>query len=340
LTQNVQEPVRQIHFSKKISHSVSNRICLNFDPEFQAIEKRMGDITFAYDQHLLKSKLAGCIARNINADVWNWLQEKASQVSKNENVQNLMVAFTAMPRKTGRQPMSLSATEINEIRQANPHLVIRHWTIDRLCRVWLLMHLDPSDRDVYVRTIEKLFSTAELSEQVALYSALPLLAYPELWRRRCAEGIRSNIADVLESIMCDNPYPSENLDEPAWNQMVLKAIFTEKPIQRIINLDERANQNLANTLSDYAHERWAAHRSVHPLLWRCVGKFIDERIFPDIIRIAGSEKDVEREAAALACMQSTYPPALELVKKNETLQAIAKSGISWADVEKKLEKNT
>lgn len=300
----------------------------------------MGDITFTYDQQLLKSKLADCISRNTNADTWNWLQEKALQTSKNENVQNFMVAFAAMPRKTGRQPVSLPETEINEIQQVSPHLVIRHWTIDRLCRVWLLMHLDPSDRDVYVRTTENLFPTAEMSEQVALYSALPILAYPELWRSRCAEGIRSNIADVLESIMCDNPYPSENLDEPAWNQLVLKAIFTDKPIQRIINLDERANQNLANTLSDYAHERWAAHRTVNPLLWRCVGKFINERIFPDIIRIAGSERDVEREAAALACMQSTYPPALELVKKDEALQAIARSGMSWADLAKKLERNS
>jgi hypothetical protein len=250
-----------------------------------------------------------------------------------------MVAFAATPRKTGRLPISLSETEIRGIHEICPHLMIQRWTIDRLCRVWLLMHLDPTDENVYVRTIENLFPTAEMSEQVALYSALPLLAYPELWRRRCTEGIRSNIADVLESIMCDNPYPSENLDEPAWNQLVLKAIFTEKPIHRIINLDERANQNLAYTLSDYAHERWAAHRPVHPLLWRCVGKFIDEKIFPDIVRIAFSELEVEREAAALACMQSTYPPARELVK-NEALQAIVRSGITWTDLAKKLERNS
>ena len=192
----------------------------------------MGDIAFTYDQHLLKSKLAGCISRNTNTDAWNWLQEKASQTGKNDSVQNFMVAFAAMPRKTGRHPISLSETEINEIQQASPHLVIRHWAIDRLCRVWLLMHLDPSDRDAYVRTIENLFPTAEMSEQVALYSALPLFPYPELWRRRCAEGIRSNIADVLESIMCDNPYPSENLDEPAWKVQVFSLAAIETAVVR------------------------------------------------------------------------------------------------------------
>jgi hypothetical protein len=251
-----------------------------------------------------------------------------------------MVGFAATTRKTGKQPVVLSEKENTEIQHIRPHLNVQHWAIDRLCRVWLIMYLDATDQQKYIRTIENLFPTAEMSEQVALYSALPVLAYPESWRGRCAEGIRSNIADVLESIMCNNPYPSENLDEPAWNQLVLKAIFTEKPINKIVNLDARANQHLADTLSDYAHERWAAHRTVHPLLWRCVAGFINEKIFPDIKRIALSENTVEREAAALACTQSKYAPALELVEKNTELQAIVKSGMTWEDLANKLDKNS
>lgn len=303
-------------------------------------ELKRDDVVFTYNENSLKSKLADCISRHTSADAWSWLAEKASQISKNGNVQNLVVAFSATTRKTGKQPVVLSETEIAEIRQIRPGLTIQHWSIDRLCRVWLLMHVDTTDQKIYFRTIENLFPTAEMSEQVALYSSLPVLAYPELWRGRCAEGIRSNIADVLESIMCNNPYPSENLDEPAWNQLVLKAIFTEKPIHRIINLEERANQTLANTLSDYAHERWAAGRKIHPLLWRCVGKFINDKIFPDIMRIASSEQSSEREAAALACVQSSYTPALELVEKNAELRAIVKSGMSWDDLAKKLEGNS
>jgi hypothetical protein len=297
-------------------------------------------MVFSYDVIKLQSKLGDCIALRVSADAWSWLEEKATQISNNDTAQHFMVAFAATTRKTGKQPVSLSETEIAEIQQIRPRLTIQHWAIDRLCRVWLLMHLDAADQHKYVRTIENLFPTAEMNEQVALYSALPVLAYPALWRGRCAEGIRSNIADVLESIMCNNPYPSENLDEAAWNQLVLKAIFTEKPINQILNLDERANQSLANTLSDYAHERWAAHRQVHPLLWRCVGNFINEKIFPDIMRIAFSEHAVEREAAALACARSTYIPVVELVEKRAELSEIVKSGMTWEDLAKKLERNS
>lgn len=301
--------------------------------------EKQGRVVFSYNENSLKSKLADCIVRHVSADTWSWLEEKTSLISKRDNGQAFTIAFAAATRKAGKQPVVLSEPEIAEIQQIRPHLTIQHWAIDRLCRVWLLMHLNATDQDTYFRTIENLFPIAEMNEQVALYSALPVLAYPELWRGRCAEGIRSNIGDVLESIMCNNPYPSENLDEAAWNQLVLKAIFTEKPVHQIINLDERANQNLANTLSDYAHERWAAHRAVNPLLWSCVGKFINEKIFPDIVRIAFSEQVTEREAAALACKQSTYIPALELVEKNPELQAIATSGMTWTDLAKKPERN-
>lgn len=305
-----------------------------------ATEDRIKPIAFSYNQSDLKSKLADCISGHVSSDTWQWLVEKASLISKEENLQNVMVAFAATTRKTGKGIVVLSEQENTEIQRIRPHLTIQNWAIDRLCRVWLLMHLNAADQNKYIRTIESLFATAEMNEQVALYSALPVLAYPPSWRGRCAEGIRSNIADVLESIMCNNPYPSENLDEAAWNQLVLKAIFTEKPIHRIVNLDERANQNLANTLSDYAHERWAAHRTVYPLLWWCVGRFINEKIFPDIIHIASSEQETEREAAALACRQSTYAPALELVEKNEALRTVAKSGMSWMDIANKLERNS
>jgi len=111
---------------------------------------------------------------------------------------------------------------------------------------------------------------------------------------------------------------------------VLKALFTEKPIHKVIGIEERANQHLANTISDYAHERWAAHRTILPQLWRSVGKFINESIFPDIERIAYSENSIEREAAMLACSQSNFKPAQELLNKNPEIKSLIQRGeITW-----------
>jgi hypothetical protein len=169
-----------------------------------------------------------------------------------------------------------------------------------------------------------------MNELVALYGALPLFAYPEDWAEQCKEGIRSNIGSVLEAIICDNPYPAQYLPEPAWNQLVLKAFFTDKSINKILGLDSRSNQALADTLSDYAHERWAAHRSFDPQLWRVAAGFIDEKIYPDIRKVFQQGTEHEKEAAALACARSNYAPAKALLDEVPLLKsAIEKNELNW-----------
>src|SRR5690606_3618806 len=111
-----------------------------------------------------------------------------------------------------------------------------------------------------------------------LYAALPILAYPEHWKEQCAVGIRSNIGYVLDAVIMDNPYPAAYLNEEAWNQLILKAIFTDKDISRIIGLEKRVNQNLVKALRDYADERNAAGRTINPELWKIVDLFEQKKI--------------------------------------------------------------
>ena len=272
----------------------------------------------------LKKLLEEVIGLHLTPEAYGWLKEKASVAAA------FSAVFVSIPRKTGKKIIQLTEEQDKNIKAARPGLEISGWTIDRLARVWLLLNLDATAKDGYFKTIENLFPAAEVNEQIALYAALPVLDYPEIWVGRCAEGIRSNIGDVLLAIMCNNPYPSENLGEAAWNQMVLKAFFTEKPIREITGIDKRANERLAKTLSDYAHERWAAHRSVNPQLWRGIGKFMNQELFADIEKLSASEKETEKQAAALACHDSNYPPAKELLSRNKNFQSAIFSGeLTW-----------
>jgi hypothetical protein len=287
------------------------------------------EIVFTNNAQELKNFIGHIILRHTNNDSFHWLNNIATRVNQ-ENRSLISIAFAAIPKKTSRNKIEINEKETETLQKFRQNFLIKGWSIDRLCRVWLLLHLDSRDEINYIHTIERLFWTAEMNEQVALYSALPVLAYPHHWQKRCTEGIRSNIGVVLESIMCNNAYPFENLDQAAWNQMVLKAFFTEKPVHQIIGLDERTNQELAQILSDYAHERWAAHRTVHPMLWRCVAGFIDDKIFPDIERVASSENELERKAAVLVCRQSNYPPAQELLNIHPALLPFKEHvGLSW-----------
>lgn len=280
------------------------------------------------DLKMVETVFWDIISTNAETENMNWVKDKANSIAEGV-FDGLNMAFAAMPRKTGKKIVSITQDQQKKLGD----IIIGGWTIDRLTRVWLLMLPSPSNKTEYVKAIEQLFKAAEMNELVALYSALPYLQYPEEWKLRCAEGIRSNIGTVLESLMYNNPYPAAWLPDGAWNQLVLKAVFTGKDISRIIGIDKRANRELATILSDYAHERWSAQRPVDSQLWRCVGKFLDKDLFHDIERLVSSGTDLEREAAALACADSDYPAAKQLLDKQTSLKSEIISGtLSWDEL--------
>ena len=226
---------------------------------------------FNYDINSLREQLSAIIKENISKDAFQWLQANEA----NDKASTFKGNFVQIPRRVGKTMVVCSKVQLEQLKHIRPGFTIDEWTTDRLCRVYLLIAKDNTDKDKYFQLIMDLFSAAEMNEQVALYSALPVLPYRELWTKFCAEGIRSNIGSVLEAIMYQNPYPAEQLDEAAWNQMVMKAFFTDKQMSRIDGLDKRANKELARILTDYAKERHAAGRGVDPMLWHLVGKFAD-----------------------------------------------------------------
>ena len=265
------------------------------------------------------------INNNTDDNVLTWLEQAAQPAELGK----LGQAFVMLPRKTGKNPLKISNQEQDMLQQIGI-AYLSDWTIDRLARVWLLGEQSLADVKKSHPVIESLFLSAEMNEAVALYSAIPFLAGPETWVKQCAEGIRSNIGSVLEAIMENNRYPAENLDEAAWNQLVLKAFFTEKKIAKIYGLDERANEQLALTLSDYARERYAAGRQVNPQLWRLAGLFINDKIF-EAIKIGLTNRDArEHKAIALAISMSDYEPAKVYISQIPELKAIVnEQALSW-----------
>lgn len=270
--------------------------------------------------------IGAVVKNNISVEAEKWLEE-FSQAKDQATL--LAKVFVMLPRKTGKLPIAIS-DEQQAVLNAAGFGYINSWTIDRLARVWLLAGLDPGDKELLFSSINRLFLSAEVNEAVALYSALPFLPHPEIWAKRCAEGIRNNIGSVLEAIMENNPYPAANLDEAAWNQLVLKAFFTEKNIKLIVGLDQRANLQLALTLVDYAQERWAAGREVHPQLWRLVGRFINPEIFETLKTGLQHYNQVEQRAIALAISQSDYQPAKDYINTFPELKlALADGSLNW-----------
>ena len=231
------------------------------------------------------------IQENANEKELSWID------SKSANRQFLTMVFVATPRFIGKRIIQSKVTNLNGLQ-------IQHWTLDRLVRVYFLLLLEQIANESSTSQIETLFDTAEINESVALFSALPLFTQPKNWMHRATEAVRSNIGDVFNSFAFANPFPAAYFTESAWNQLVLKCIFNDKPIHLIQGIDHRTNQSLANMLSDFAHERWVAGRTVPAQVWRLAVNFLNDSILEDMSTLFLSNDTNNRIAATLVCSYS------------------------------------
>lgn len=174
---------------------------------------------------------------------------------------------------------------------------------------------------------------SEITEHIALLQGLPLYPAAELLVPRACEGVRSAMQPVFEAVAHRSPFPRENFSEAQWNQMVVKTLFIGSRLAPIQGLDERRNADLAITLIDYAHERWAAGRLVSPELWRCVGPFARAADVVDIAKVLREGAETEAKAAALALSACPLPEArtaLETVPRLDA--AIGDRSLTWNDI--------
>lgn len=274
--------------------------------------------------------LLSLFRKNTSKEAADWLNQKSKLVSASLSDKDLYLAFSSAPRFTGKAPLQLDKDDLQEANRLREGFNPSRWTVDQVARTLLILSLPHEDEKGFVEKLNKLFATADMGELVALYAALPLLPHPKAFVLRAAEGVRTNMGTVFEAIALDNPYPADYFEEGAWNQMVLKTVFVGKALYRIHGLEKRSNPTLARILSDYAHERWAAGRSVTPELWRPVGPFIDDGTIGDIRRLFAHPDAIQHEAAALACAQGSYTPAKELLAAHPHLQQQVKTGeLNW-----------
>ena len=272
--------------------------------------------------------LAGWIERSAGEDGVSWLKDRRDEIREGGAQWRFFTSFSGVPRFLGKADLKLQESDLVEADTIRSGWRPGRWSVDQAGRTLLILSYPGEDEKKFVDVLEQIFSTADVGESVALYQALPLFPYPVRFRARAAEGIRSSMSAIFNAVALDNPYPSEYFDEPAWNQLVLKAVFVGSPLHRIEGLDRRANAELARMLVDYAHERWAASRPVTPELWRPVGPFAEDSYHDELTRVLKSPDQANQEAAALALWSSGSRRAKALVP--ETLTGRLASGdLSW-----------
>jgi len=262
---------------------------------------------------------------SFNAQEFTWLESK-----KDASLKDLALAFVLTNRKIEKSTISSKTFW----QTFDPFWQLESTTKDSMARAYLLRLMSenaPTSED-YLKWINDLFDTAEVNEAVALYQFLLVSKEPNLLLARAKEAVRSNVGNIFDAIAFYNPYPYRFFEEAAWNQLILKCIFNDKPIHLIVGLDERRNQKLAETLSDFAHERWAAGRRVPSQVWRLVVPFINEAISKDLANLIQSTDERDQLAACLVLNESSNDLLKDL--KTRYVDLIKKfSTFSWSTLE-------
>jgi hypothetical protein len=118
--------------------------------------------------------------------------------------------------------------------------------------------------------VEECYRTGDNRERHAVLRALAFMPESERLRAVGVEACRSSVQSVFEAIACENAFPATRFPDLNFHQMVLKAMFTNVPLDRIVGLDARVTPELRRMAADYASERRAAGRSVPADLGRLI----------------------------------------------------------------------
>ncbi len=272
----------------------------------------------------------------LDSDGIEWLNQQRRDLINGTEDWKFFTSFSAAPRHTGKKPLELSDDESQQANQLRSGWSPAHWSVDQLARTFLVLTIAEKDKEQFLDQLEKTFVSSDMGEAEALYQMLPILPYPGELTDRAAEGIRSNMTSVFNAVALRNPYPAEYMDEDAFNQVVLKALFVESPLYLIRGIDDRVNEKLADMLVDYAHERWAADRSVSPELWRPVGPYAGDYL-EDLERVLGHPDEIQKQAAILALSAGSSPEAKELVEQHQDIiDTIEAENITWDTIGQKV----
>jgi hypothetical protein len=252
----------------------------------------------------------------------SWFKSKLETIDSSSA---FFMAFGMVNKKIERVAFEISEQELSVLKSYEPEFKPELWTLDQLCRLALMLSLDPATSR---SKIETLVDASDMRELVTIYKSLIFLENAKEFMMKAIDGIRTNMIDVFDSIALNNSYTSKYFSEDAWNQVILKAIFNERPIYKIVGIEERNNQKLADILHDYAHERWAAGRRVTPELWRMMSGYLNEEKFKDLKRVIETDVPEAKAAAIKVIEESNYSPATDWL----TEQNIPKSTLTWEDV--------
>lgn len=170
----------------------------------------------------------------------------------------LLDEFAAASRRLGKAEITLTDADRAAFEREGLSLP-PDLTLDEVGRMALLAAVPEAEQ---VAVAGACFDRGDARERRAVLRALPLLPAPSRFVSLAASACRTHVLPVFEAICCENPYPSSFFSDATFHQMILKALFLDVALDRVLGFGARKTPELHRMVHDYAAERSAAGRSV------------------------------------------------------------------------------
>lgn len=298
-------------------------------PIFKTVEG-----TNELNQQATIAHLNSWIKERISQQNFDWLKARLRLLDNEFLDRDLHITLGLIPRKLGQTDLALKKQEIEDAaRDSGRNWDPSNWSIDAAARCLVITTLQQQQAATFQTLFKELCKSAELKESIAFYQCTSVLCQHDDLDTLVGAGLRTHIGAIFEAIAHRNPYPKIYFTQNRWNHMILKALFIESELWPIQGIDERANEELALILCDYAHERWAAHRRITPELWRCVGPYAHGSMLQDLYRALNDPEKISQQAALLALMACPAADHVELANAYPAwVEDINNGIINWREI--------
>ncbi len=135
-------------------------------------------------------------------------------------------------------------------------LLVEHFTLVDVCRIYW------ANKNKEAIPITKLISLADDEEKASLVKAFNELDEGDTLLDIAIDLTRTNSVDLFAALALNNSYPAVHFPELHFNQLIMKALFSQLNIGLVIGLQERKNNELSRMAQDYKNELKAANRQV------------------------------------------------------------------------------
>ena len=286
-------------------------------------------------QHLDTCKeLSKILGDSLDEETNTWIEDRLDIIVESKSAKELYLCYSLLAGKIGPDKKPKIRGVNQELAK---YLITQEADLLQIARIYLLIRVLESDRAYFSTKVANLIEVADTGELVTFLKFLILLPNAGDFNRVGVEALRTNIGTVFDAIALNNPYPSKYFNDQQWNQMYLKAAFMERNLGDIVDVEKRANSDLARIISDYAHERWAASRTIDPLFWRPVAQFLEGELLKDMDHLFLSKDKTENLAAALCCYSAPQQEAKDLLSKyTELKEMVTSNEVTWENIKNKL----